>query len=148
MAPQQKSGLAIGLNKGHITTRRELKQKPSYRQGTMGENRMDDKADWLKGESVNGNASSKRTTFVRSIVREVAGFAPYERRVMELIKNSKDKRAKKLTKKRVSNIRQIITTFITLQLIFLSSPLQLGTFLRSKKKIDELTNVIALSRRS
>jgi hypothetical protein len=33
MAPQQKSGLAIGLNKGHITTRRELKQKPSYRQG-------------------------------------------------------------------------------------------------------------------
>ncbi|CAO3586608.1 ribosomal protein L36e [Absidia repens] len=101
MAPQQKSGIAVGLNKGHITTRRELKQKPSTRQG-----------------------ASKRTTFVRNIVREVAGFAPYERRVMELIKNSKDKRAKKLTKKR------------------------LGTFLRSKKKIDELTNVIALSRRS
>ncbi|KAI8086103.1 50S ribosomal protein L36e [Halteromyces radiatus] len=102
MAPQQKSGIAVGLNKGHITTRRELKQKPSNRKG----------------------AASKRATFVRNIVREVAGFAPYERRVMELIKNSKDKRAKKLTKKR------------------------LGTFLRSKKKIDELTNVIALSRRS
>merc|ERR1711991_1307818 len=34
----------------------------------------------------------KRPKFVRSIVREVAGFAPYERRVMELLKVSKDKR--------------------------------------------------------
>ncbi|KAI7864288.1 50S ribosomal protein L36e [Spinellus fusiger] len=101
MAPQQKSGLAVGLNKGHIVTRRELKITPSYTKG----------------------ASSKRTTFVRSIVREVVGFAPYERRVMELIKNSKDKRAKKLTKKR------------------------LGTFLRAKKKIEELSSVIAESRR-
>lgn len=33
---------------------------------------------------------------------QVAGFAPYERRVMELIRNSKDKKARKLTKKRVS----------------------------------------------
>ncbi|KAG0167551.1 60S ribosomal protein L36 [Apophysomyces sp. BC1034] len=96
-----KSGIAVGINKGHITTRRELKPKPSYRKG----------------------ASSKRNVFVKSIVREVAGFAPYERRVMELIKNSKDKRAKKLTKKR------------------------LGTFVRAKKKIDELTAVIAESRR-
>lgn len=38
---------------------------------------------------------------MRSIVREVVGFAPYERRVMELLRNSKDKRARKLTKKRV-----------------------------------------------
>ncbi|KAF7727372.1 60S ribosomal protein L36 [Apophysomyces ossiformis] len=96
-----KSGIAVGLNKGHITTRRELKPKASYRKG----------------------ASSKRNVFVKSIIREVAGFAPYERRVMELIKNSKDKRAKKLTKKR------------------------LGTFLRAKKKIDELSGVIAEARR-
>ncbi|CDH52875.1 60s ribosomal protein l36 [Lichtheimia corymbifera JMRC:FSU:9682] len=100
MAPQQKSGIAVGINKGHITTRRELKQKPSQRR-----------------------AIGKRTQFVRSIVREVAGFAPYERRVMELIKNSRDKRAKKLTKRR------------------------LGTFVRAKKKIDELQGVIAESRR-
>jgi large subunit ribosomal protein L36e len=33
--------------------------------------------------------SSQRTKFVRSIVREVVGFAPYERRVMELLRNSK-----------------------------------------------------------
>lgn len=42
--------------------------------------------------------------FVRSIVREVAGFAPYERRVMELLRNSKDKKARKLTKRRVCNV--------------------------------------------
>jgi Ribosomal protein L36e len=58
--------------------------------------------------SFNANAfsytqvQSKRTKFVRDLVREVTGFAPYERRIMELIKNSKDKRAKKLCKKRVS----------------------------------------------
>lgn len=44
---------------------------------------------------------SKRTAFVRDIVKEVAGLAPYERRVIELLRNSKDKRARKLAKKRV-----------------------------------------------
>ncbi|CAG8501603.1 10659_t:CDS:2 [Paraglomus occultum] len=67
---------------------------------------------------------SKRTKFVRDIVREVAGFAPYERRVMELLKNSKDKRARKLAKKR------------------------LGTFTRAKRKVEELSTIIAESRRA
>jgi large subunit ribosomal protein L36e len=44
---------------------------------------------------------AKRTQFVREIVKEVAGLAPYERRVIELLRNSKDKRARKLAKKRV-----------------------------------------------
>jgi hypothetical protein len=44
---------------------------------------------------------SKKTAFVREIVKEVAGLAPYERRVIELLRNSKDKRARKLAKKRV-----------------------------------------------
>ncbi|KAI8977517.1 50S ribosomal protein L36e [Mycotypha africana] len=96
-----KSGIAVGLNKGHITTRRELKAKPSNKIG----------------------AASKRTTFVKSVIREVSGYAPYERRLMELIKNSKDKRARKLCKKK------------------------LGSFLRAKKKIEELQGVIAASRR-
>ena len=66
---------------------------------------------------------SKRTAFVRDIVKEVAGLAPYERRVIELLRNSKDKRARKLAKKR------------------------LGTFGRAKRKVDELTRVITESRR-
>ncbi|KAI9483777.1 MAG: 50S ribosomal protein L36e [Benjaminiella poitrasii] len=95
------SGIAVGINKGHIVTRRELKAKPSNKIG----------------------AASKRTQFVRSIVREVSGFAPYERRIMELIKNSRDKRAKKFCKNK------------------------LGSYLRAKKKIEDLTAVIASSRR-
>lgn len=43
----------------------------------------------------------KRTRIVREVVREVAGLAPYERRVSELLKVGKDKRALKLCKKKV-----------------------------------------------
>jgi hypothetical protein len=53
-----------------------------------------------------------------------SSLAPYERRVIELLRNSKDKRARKLAKKR------------------------LGTFGRAKKKVDELQRVIAESRRT
>ncbi|CAG8762061.1 10016_t:CDS:2, partial [Funneliformis caledonium] len=67
---------------------------------------------------------SHRVKFVRDIIREVAGYAPYEKRVMELLKNSKDKRARKLAKKR------------------------LGTFVRAKRKVEELSNIIAESRRA
>lgn len=59
--------LPVGLNKGHPTTSIEKVVKPSHRKGVQ----------------------STRTKFVRSVVREVAGFAPYERRVMELLRNSK-----------------------------------------------------------
>ena len=96
--------------------------------------------------------ASKRTTFVRDIVKEVAGYvvlslslslplratrgdpgltlcpphslAPYERRVIELLRNSKDKRARKLAKKR------------------------LGTFGRAKAKVEEMQKVITESRRT
>ena len=46
----------------------------------------------------------KRTKIVREVVREVAGLAPYERRVSELLKVGKDKRALKLCKKKVQCI--------------------------------------------
>ena len=50
---------------------------------------------------------SKRVRFVREIVREVAGLAPYEKRVSELLKVGKDKRALKLCKKKVSNANHL-----------------------------------------
>jgi len=98
----ERTGLAVGLNKGHKTEARVVKPKPSRRKGHL----------------------SKRTAFVREIVKEVSGLAPYERRIIELLRNSKDKRARKLAKKR------------------------LGTFGRAKAKVEDLTNVIAESRRA
>ncbi|EGS18807.1 60S ribosomal protein eL36 [Thermochaetoides thermophila DSM 1495] len=101
-APVERTGLIRGLNKGHKTTRRVLKERPSRRKG----------------------AQSKRTQFVRSLIREVAGLAPYERRVIELLRNGKDKRARKFSKKK------------------------LGTFGRAKRKCEELQRIIAESRRA
>ncbi|EXJ65401.1 60S ribosomal protein L36 [Cladophialophora yegresii CBS 114405] len=98
----EKSGLIVGLNKGHKVTPLTPKPRISRRKGAL----------------------SKRTAFVREIVKEVAGLAPYERRVIELLRNSKDKRARKLAKKR------------------------LGTYGRAKRKVDELTRVIAEARRT
>ncbi|KAH7358764.1 ribosomal protein L36e [Plectosphaerella cucumerina] len=103
MAKEQptRTGLAVGINKGFKTTARVAKPRVSSMKGKV----------------------SKRTAFVRDVVREVSGLAPYERRVIELLRNSKDKRARKLAKKR------------------------LGTFGRAKAKVDELQRVIAESRR-
>lgn len=97
-----KSGIAAGLNKGHIVTPKPLVPKPVNKKGAL----------------------SKRTKFVRSLVREVVGLSPYEKRIVELLKNSKDKKAKKLAKRR------------------------LGTLKRAKRKVDDMSNIIADSRRA
>ncbi|KAI0353615.1 ribosomal protein L36e [Trametes cingulata] len=97
-----RSNLRAGLNKGHPTTPIPKTVRPSNRKGI----------------------TSQRTKFVRSVVREVVGFSPYERRVMELLRNSKDKKARKFTKKR------------------------LGTLLRAKRKLEELSTIIQESRRA
>merc|ERR1712213_92197 len=86
--------LAVGLNKGHKVTKLEdgRKTRPTRRKG----------------------AATKHAKFVRELVREITGFAPYERRVQELLKISKDKRALKFCKKR------------------------LGTHIRGKRKREEM----------
>jgi hypothetical protein len=43
----------------------------------------------------------RKTKVVRDVIREVAGYAPYEKRVMELLKVGKDKRALRVCKSRV-----------------------------------------------
>ncbi|KAL6127140.1 hypothetical protein ACLB2K_075183 [Fragaria x ananassa] len=97
MAPvQPKTGLFVGLNKGHVTTKKELAPRPSDRKGK----------------------TSKRVHFVRNLIREVAGFAPYEKRITELLKVGKDKRALKVAKRK------------------------LGTHKRAKKKREEMSNVL------
>jgi large subunit ribosomal protein L36e len=82
-----KTGLAVGLNKGHVVEQNTMKLKPVNRKGVFC--------------CLIQKALGKRTKFVRDLVREVVGLCPYEKRVIELLKNSKDKRARKLAKKRV-----------------------------------------------
>lgn len=62
--------------------------------------------------------------FVRDIVREIVGFSPYERRTMEFLKVSREKRALKFLKMR------------------------LGTHLRAKRKREELQKVILQQRKA
>ncbi|KAJ1919732.1 ribosomal protein L36 [Mycoemilia scoparia] len=99
-----KSGIIVGRNAGHVNT-----PIASYKP---------------KGDLRKGKNPRTQKKFVKSLIREVTGFAPYERRVLELLKNSKDKRARKVSKKR------------------------LGTFGRAKAKVEELSNIIAESRRA
>ena len=57
-------GIAIGLNKGFITTKiANVRERAVLRKGVLG----------------------KRTALVRKIVRECTGFSPYEKRVINLI---------------------------------------------------------------
>lgn len=52
------------MEKGHKTTKNNLKPKPSRSKGKC----------------------TKHNKFVRDLVREVVGFAPYERRAQELLR--------------------------------------------------------------
>ena len=79
-----RNGLAKGTNSGTITTERPKRQRPVQRKGSL----------------------SKHTSLVRSLVREVVGLAPYERRILDMIKtggSSADKRIYKFGKKRLGS---------------------------------------------
>ncbi|KAL1774296.1 60S ribosomal protein L36 [Sigmodon hispidus] len=93
--------MAVGLNKGHKVTKNVSKPRHSRRRGRL----------------------TKHTKFVRDMIREVCGFAPYERRAMELLKVSKDTLVK-FVKKRV------------------------GTHIPAKRKREELSNVLAAMRKA
>merc|ERR1712170_267466 len=94
------SGIAVGLNKGFIVTKRAKRARVSQRKGKLGE----------------------RVALIRGVIREVAGFAPYEKRIMEILKgggNNPQKRAYSFAKNR------------------------LGTHVRAKRKVAEITDAIA-----
>merc|ERR1712098_898553 len=89
------TGLAWGPNKGHVVEPLPKRVKPSTKR-TLG----------------------VKVKLARDVVREVCGFAPYEKRAMELLSQGFDKRALKFCKKR------------------------LGTHRRGKKKRSELENIM------
>ena len=93
----------VGLEKGHVVQALEVKQRPSQTKGKL----------------------SKRAKVVRQVVREVAGLAPYEKRLLDVLKTggaSAEKRMYKFAKNR------------------------LGTHARALRKRDEIKNIWAAMR--
>ena len=99
MAPRYE--ICTGLDKGHKTTVNTLKPKPCASKGK----------------------NTPHNKFIRDLIREVTGFAPYERCAMELLKISKDKRCLKFLKKRI------------------------GSHLRAKRKREEMSSVLQAQRK-
>ena len=104
---ESKTGIFVGLNKGFIVTKPKVnsrKVKAARRKGALG----------------------KRVALVREVIREVSGLAPYERKMMEMIRTgvaSKEKKAVKMARQR------------------------LGTHHRAQKKRDEINELIRAQRK-
>merc|ERR1712098_1025763 len=94
--------LVVGLNKGHKVTKNAQPVRQNRKRGL----------------------NTKKNKFIRETVREVMGFAPYERRALELLRVSKDKRCLRFLKKR------------------------LGAHIRAKRKREEMSGVIQQQRKA
>merc|ERR1712193_550633 len=94
------TGLAVGKNKGHIVAKKEIASLPKHRKGK----------------------ANKHNKHVRSLVREVLGFNPYEKRCMELLKVGKEKRVLRVLKNKI------------------------GDLTRAKAKREELSEVLRVQR--
>uniref|UniRef100_A0A452HJJ4 Large ribosomal subunit protein eL36 n=1 Tax=Gopherus agassizii TaxID=38772 RepID=A0A452HJJ4_9SAUR len=78
-----------------------------------------------KGHKVTKNVSKPRQCCRRGrLTKHVCGFAPDEKRAVELLKVSKDRRALKFLKKRV------------------------GTHIRAKRKREDCSNILAAMRKA
>jgi len=95
------TGYAVGLGSGFIVTKRSKRVRPSQTKGKLG----------------------NHVKLIRGVIREVAGWSPYEKRIQEILKgggNNPNKRAWRFAK------------------------LRLGTHQRAKRKVAEMTAVNAL----
>ncbi|NP_001229579.1 ribosomal protein L36 [Strongylocentrotus purpuratus] len=92
--------MAVGLNKGHKMTKNSTVKKAT-RKGI-----------------------NKHAKFVRDLIREVTGLAPYEKRCMEFLRVGKDKKALKFCKRR------------------------LGTLGRGRRKREEMNAILAAQRKA
>eukprot|EP01017_Pseudomicrothorax_dubius_P000898 TRINITY_DN0_c292_g1_i1.p1 TRINITY_DN0_c292_g1~~TRINITY_DN0_c292_g1_i1.p1 ORF type:complete len:100 (+),score=28.47 TRINITY_DN0_c292_g1_i1:44-343(+) len=97
--------MAKGLpSGGHKVDRVKTKRvRPSFRKGKLG----------------------KRTSAIRGLIRDICGFTPYEKRVIELLKTGMGKDQKKAYK---------------------ISKRRLGTHRRAKRKLNDLEDAIRKQR--
>ena len=96
-----KSGYFVGLNHGHIVTK--PKAHPAHRRVN---------ASQRKGRA------TVRVTAVRSLVQEIAGFSPYERKIIEMLKvgdAAKDKKAMRMARKKLGRIGRAKTKISNLE---------------------------------
>merc|ERR1711981_454422 len=103
MGNAKNMSMVVGPNKGHKVTKL---------------------AGHKNSQSRNKGMKTKKSAFVHDVIREVAGFAAYERRCIELLRISKDKRALEFCKKR------------------------LGSHIGAKRKREEMQNVIQAQKRA
>ena len=85
-------GLAMGLNKGHVLTKIEISSSSKVKNATEKKPR-------------------KRVKLIRKVVKEIVGHAPYERKIMEMLKQSKANKEKisyKMCKKALGTHRRAI----------------------------------------
>lgn len=80
-----RSGIRTGRNPGHVTTRRDPVD-PARRFGLR----------------------KKKISAVRNLCWEVTGFAPYERRVIQLLTVQRDKRALRFLKRRLGTHKRAL----------------------------------------
>ncbi|KAH8259968.1 hypothetical protein KR038_001933 [Drosophila bunnanda] len=125
--------LCIGLNKGHKTNKvknvkytgdKKVKGLRGSRLKNVSTQETPSPAFVYMSHFFATQIQTRHTKFMRDLVREVVGHAPYEKRTMELLKVSKDKRALKFLKRR------------------------LGTHIRAKRKREELSNILTQLRKA
>lgn len=80
-APTPRTGIIAGFNKGHVTTRRARQPSSNDRY----------------------SVPHKRLRAVKAIIADLVGLSPLEKRVQELLRVGKEKRALKYCKKRLGN---------------------------------------------
>ena len=118
--------LVTGPNKGHKVTKLDgHKNRQSRKRGAVTKNKAFCKSviPWFEKKS-DQIYMIQNLFFSTFCIREVMGFAPYEKRCLELLRISKDKRALKFCKKR------------------------LGTHKAAKAKREEMANVIQAQKRA
>ena len=102
MATNNKSGLFVGKNKGHLVT-------------------LPAKQAWKTRPVTTKSKISKRALAVREVINEIAGFSPLEKKMLELIRTGvaakekkavKTARAKLGTHRRAQIKRTALVTFV------------------------------------
>ncbi|VDD78566.1 unnamed protein product [Mesocestoides corti] len=84
MSHIRKYSVCVGRERGYKRTKNVKRVRPSNSKGQSG----------------------KQSRLSRSLIREIVGFAPFERRALELLKNDREKRALKFLKARVGGHRR------------------------------------------